>query len=63
MPLNAQDSYKAAIEIVRAGLSSESIKLHGCSSNTSPTTSKSNGEMDAAYHDALIKGLVKTLGE
>ncbi|MDQ0040835.1 hypothetical protein [Variovorax boronicumulans] len=61
MSLNTHDAYKTAVELIKAGLQGEGLKLKGCASSGTASSAQTQGSIDAAYLDTLIKGLVKTL--
>jgi hypothetical protein len=61
MALNATDAYRTAAEIVKAALEGDGIKLRGAASATTTGVATTNANIDVAYLDALVKGLVKTL--
>jgi len=61
MSLSAADTIRVATEIVRAGLASESIKLKGSLNAGTVDGAKRNAEVDAAYLDTLLKGIINTL--
>ena len=52
---NKHSAYQEAVAIVKEGLSSGSIKLHGA------VTSSSKAQADAAYLNALINSLAANL--
>lgn len=63
MALTTADTIRLAAEIVQAGLTSESIKLRGTASNANSEGAIKSGEIDVAYLDTLLKGLIKTLSQ
>lgn len=59
MALQDNDQYRLALDLVRIGLQSGSIKLYGTGSNSAMATQ--NGTADAAYLIALLDGLSTAL--